>query len=543
MKYFQLKRFIWINFLALSSVCYAQKKPNIILIMADDMGYSDIGCYGSEIPTPNIDALANNGLRFSHFYNTARCSPTRASLITGLHPHQAGMGRLGEISIGITGPNPEGYLGYLNKKCVTIAEALKPAGYSTYMSGKWHLGMRDESKFPLQRGFDKFYGILAGTTSYFQPDKPKELSSGNKQLPVPTNSDYYTTDAFTDFAIKTVEENGQSKPFFLYLAYNAPHWPLQAREEDVKKFVGKYRMGWDKLREERLAKQKTLGIVPKNVDLSVRDEKVRAWESLSEVEKTNLDYRMAVYAAQIHRMDYGIGRLISTLKQQGQFENTLIVFLSDNGASAEPYTDLGGGGQESINNPKAIGPVSYGSGWANASNTPFQKFKSTLNEGGIATPLVVHWPNGLKVNPGSINTNVGYLVDIMPTFLEVAGATYPQNFQGQAITPLEGISLAPNFAKIQPKEKIQRTLYWEQYGNKAIREGDMKAVFSLIARNNKKKSGQWELFDLKNDCTEMQNLALKEPKKLEELISKWDKWAAQSQVFPIPTPENSTKRK
>lgn len=539
--YFHLRKIIWISFLAINSICYAQKKPNIILIMADDMGYSDIGCYGSEIPTPNLDALAANGLRFSHFYNTARCSPTRASLITGLHPHQAGMGRLAEESVGLTATNPEGYLGYLNKKCVTIAEALKPAGYSTYMSGKWHLGMRDESKWPLQRGFDRFYGLYTGATSYFQPDKPRELSSGNTQLPIPTNSDFYTTDAFTDFAIKTVEENDKSKPFFLYLAFNAPHWPLHAREEDIKKFVGKYRMGWDKLRETRLAKQKKLGIVAKKVNLSVRDEKVRAWESLSEGDKTNLDYRMAVYAAQIHRMDYGIGKLISTLKRQGQFENTLIVFLSDNGACAEPYSELGGGGQEDINNPKVRGPVSYGTGWANASNTPFQKFKSMTNEGGIATPLIVHWPKGLKVKTGSINTNVGYLVDIMPTFLEVAGATYPQNFQGQTITPLEGISLAPNFAKIQPIEMTPRTLYWEQYGFKAIRDGDMKAVFSPRALHDKTGSGQWELFDLKNDCTEMQNLASKEPKMLEELTSKWDQWAARSQVFPIPTPVNLKK--
>lgn len=278
-------------------------KPNIVLIMADDMGYSDLGCFGSEIPTPNLDALAADGLRLTQFYNTARCSPTRAALQTGLNPHQAGMGRLAEEKIGATPKFPEGYLGYLNNHCVTLAEVLHSAGYHTYMAGKWHLGMRDESKWPRQRGFDRYYGILAGTTSYFRPTGQRGLTLGNRQLPAATNADYYTTDAFTDFAIQNVSESKKDEPFFLYLAFNAPHWPLNAMPEDIAKFVGKYRVGWDKLRGERHARQIKMGIVSQAWPLSDRDPGARAWDALTDEQKTNLDYRMAVYAAQVNRLD------------------------------------------------------------------------------------------------------------------------------------------------------------------------------------------------------------------------------------------------
>jgi arylsulfatase len=280
-------------------------KPNIVLIMADDMGLSDIGCFGSEIPTPNLDALAAGGLRFTQFYNTARCSPTRAALLTGLHPHQTGMGRL--VADGVRSGEVPGYLGFLNDRCITLAEALRPAGYRTYMAGKWHLGPGKEEHWPMQRGFDRFYGLLGGASSYFSPGG---LSLNNQKLPTPESADYYTSDAFTDFAIRTVREHEGDAPFFLYLAFTAPHWPLHAREEDIAKFVGKYRTGWDELRLDRHAKMKSLGIVSEDWPLSQRDDGARAWEALSEEEKTRLDYRMAVYAAQVHRMDWNIGRLV-----------------------------------------------------------------------------------------------------------------------------------------------------------------------------------------------------------------------------------------
>ena len=518
---------------AISLSAKKNEKPNIVLIMADDMGFSDIGCYGGEIPTPNLDKLAKNGVRFTQFYNTARCSPTRASLLTGLHPHQAGMGRLAEEKIGITTHNPEGYLGYLNNHCVTIAEVLKPAGYNTYMAGKWHLGQRDSSKWPLQRGFDRFYGILTGATSYFRPDGVRGLTLGNQQLPAPTNADFYTTDAFTDFAIKAVHENRDGVPFFLYLAFNSPHWPLHARQEDIVKFVGKYREGWDKLRSERHQRMIKMGIVSKEWQLSDRDAGAREWEKLSEEEKSNLDYRMAVYAAQVHRMDWNIGRLMETLREKGQLENTLIVFLSDNGACAEPYTDLGGGRQEQINNPEVMGAISYGQGWANCSNTPFRRFKSMLNEGGISAPLIMHWPAGIRARLGSLNDTPGYLPDMMPTFLAISGASYPKEFNGQPITPLEGRNLVPIINK-HGQKPATREMFWEQYGFKAVRTGDMKAVYSPKESYDKHGSGRWELYDLKKDRTEMHDLAATQPEKLKELIAQWAAWAARCQVFPVP---------
>ena len=508
-------------------------KPNIVLIMADDMGFSDLGCYGSEIPTPNLDALAAGGLRFTQFYNTARCSPTRAALLTGLHPHQAGMGRLAEEAIGVTNKSPDGYLGYLNNHCVTLAELLRPAGYHTYMAGKWHLGQRDESKWPLQRGFDRFYGILAGATSYLNPHGNRPLSLGNQILPPPTNANYYTSDAFTDFAIENVRGTKNGEPFFLYLAFNAPHWPLQARAEDIAKFVGKYRTGWDKLRSERHAKQIALGIVSKDWPLSDRDAGARAWDALTEQQQTDLDYRMAVYAAQVHRLDWNVGRLVATLRERGQLDNTLIVFLSDNGACAEPYTDLGGGKQSDINNPAVAGPVSYGQGWANLSDTPFRKFKSMLHEGGIAAPCIVHWPAGLKTKPGTLDTTPGYLTDIMPTFLEVSGAKYPQEFTGEKITPFEGRSLLPIFsASSQPMSP--RVLCWEQYGFKAVRDGDLKAVFSPKQAYDHHGSGRWELYNVAQDRTELHDLAAARSADLKKLIAEWDAWAKHAQVFPAP---------
>jgi arylsulfatase A-like enzyme len=513
-------------------------KPNIVLILADDMGYSDLGCFGSEIPTPNLDALAAGGLRLTQFYNSARCSPTRAALLTGLNPQQAGMGHLAEEAIGFTAAHPAGYLGYLNDHCLTLAEVLRPAGYHNYMAGKWHVGMRDESKWPLQRGFDRYYGILAGATSYLRPTGQRGLTLQNQQLPPPTSADYYTTDAFTDFAIKAVRENKPDEPFFLYLAFNAPHWPLQANPDDIAKFVGKYRGGWDRLRAERHAKQIQLGIVSQDWALSTRDPGARAWDALTEEQQTQLDYRMAVYAAQVYRLDWNVGRLIATLRERAQLENTLFIFLSDNGACAEPYTDLGGGKQSQINDPSVMGPISYGQGWANLSDTPFRRFKSHLQEGGIAAPFIVHWPAGLKTKPGAINATPGYLTDIMPTLMAVSGATYPKEFKGQKTTPLVGRSLLP---VLSGDSLPPRPLYWEQYGFKAIRVGDLKAEFSPSELYDHRENDRWELYNLATDRTELHDLSSAQPENLKKLIAQWDAWAARNQVFPAPSPGPRTK--
>ena len=290
--------------------------PNIVLILADDMGFSDIGCYGSEITTPNIDALAADGIRFTQFYNTARCCPTRASLMTGLHPHQTGIGHMTNPP---TNPNryngwEEAYQGYLNRNCVTVAEVLKDAGYHTYMTGKWHLGYHDKSRWPLQRGFEKYYGCIPGACSYFWPHGDRGLTYMNEHVPAPDSTKYYTTDAFTDYAIQFIDEQEDENPFFLYLAYNAPHWPLHAKQEDIEKFVGKYMNGWDEARKNRLKKQIELGLFNDEMKLSERDSRVRAWEEVPDSQKVLSDYRMAVYAAQVFCLDYNVGKLVDKLK-------------------------------------------------------------------------------------------------------------------------------------------------------------------------------------------------------------------------------------
>ena len=508
-------------------------RPNFVLILADDMGWSDIGCYGGEIQTPNIDKLAAGGLRFTNFYNTARCSPTRAALLTGQYQHDVGMGILAEP------PNkpPPADAGYaykrrLNTGCVTLAEVLKPAGYQSMAVGKWHLGHHVREVWPLQRGFDRFYGILPGASSYFRPRGDRGLTLDNTQLPEPEDPDYYTTDAFTDYGIEFMKTTPENEPFFLYLAFNAPHWPLHAREADIEKFVGKYTDGWDRLRAERWERQINMGLVSPSWGLSQRDDGARAWTALSAEDQSNLDYRMAVYAAQVHRMDWNIGRVVDYLEQAGKLENTVILFLSDNGACAEPYNDLGGGTMDAINDPYAGGAggpahpesgSSYGTGWANASNTPFRRYKAQVYEGGIATPLVVHWPDGLKTKPGSLTPARGYLTDIMPTFLELARADYPTQYNGHKVKPLYSESLVPvlqGTGRADPE-----WMFWEHYNDRAVRKGDWKAVGNI-------KRDEWELYNLATDRTESINLADEYPERVKDMAAKWEEWAIEHHVIP-----------
>ncbi|MEM6777473.1 MAG: sulfatase-like hydrolase/transferase [Planctomycetota bacterium] len=507
------------------SLVIAQQRPNVVIIMADDMGYSDIGCYGGEIQTPNIDQLANGGLRFTQFYNTARCCPTRAALLTGLHQHQTGIGQMTETPKGPRDDDRPAYQGFLNRNCVTMAEVLKPAGYHTYMTGKWHLGYHGKEKWPRQRGFDRFYGSIAGATSYFKPQGGRGVTLDNQNLDPPTDPNYYTTDAFTDYAIQFLNEQTDDKPFFLYLAYTAPHWPLQAREEDIAKYVGQYRdIGWDGLRKRRLARQKELGLFDDAVGLPPRDDRARPWSDLTEKQRDELDYRMAVYAAMVDRMDQNIGRVVSWLREHSQLDNTLLFFLSDNGGCAEPYTDLGGGKLEDINNPNKSNAISYGLGWANASNTPFQKFKVFSHEGGISTPLIVHWPSGLKTEPGAISHTPAQLIDLMPTVLAATDATYPNTIAGHAIHPLEGVSLMPTISG-QTREPAE-WMFWEHSGHKAVRHGDYKA---LLPRGSK----AWELYNLANDRQERHDLAESMSMRTSQMGEKWNEWAVNHDVIPI----------
>ncbi len=421
-------------------------QPNIILILNDDMGFSDIGCYGGEVVTPNLDALADDGLRYTQFYNTARCCPSRASLLTGLHPHQADVGHM------MDDDDVDGYLGDLSPDSVTIAEALKLGGYATYMSGKWHVTRyMDDSdhNWPCQRGFDDFYGILVGAANYFQP---RTLHRNNEPIE-PEGDNYYFTDVITDEAVRQIREHLEKlpdKPFFQYIAYTAPHWPLHAHPMDIDRYRGRFDAGWDVLREERLRRMIDMGIIDEQWALSARDERVPKWED--ERHKKWQARRMEVYAAQIDRMDQGIGRVLDALRETGQWENTLIVFLADNGGCAEELTEFTGewathdtpvgteftrdGRRIHYGNDPSIMPggeetyQSCGVPWANVSNTPFRLYKHWVHEGGIATPFIVHWPDGIAAK-GELRTQPAQLPDVMATFLDVADIEYPSEYKGR----------------------------------------------------------------------------------------------------------------
>ena len=510
-------------------------QPNILLIMNDDMGYSDIGCYGGEVQTPNLDRLAAGGLRFTQFYNTARCCPTRASILTGLHPHQAGIGHM------TADLDEDGYRGDLNTKCVTIAEVLKSAGYATYLSGKWHVtrhaaGDGPKHSWPRQRGFDRYFGILGGAANYWHPgtwsgSSPVGRSLTRENDPVDLDSlpqDFFLTDAISDQAVDYLNEHvGRTEPFFLYTAYTAPHWPLHAHEEDIDRYKGRFDIGWDQLREERLQRMQEMGLLDRAWPMTPRDDSQPPWD-----EAPNKQWqvrRMAVYASQIDRMDQGIGRIIAALEANGQLDNTLIIFLADNGACAEE-NDLPDKpalrGRAAVDNDPAVMPgprdtfQSYGVPWANLSNTPFREYKHWVHEGGIATPFIVHWPSRVKTQ-GELRHQPGQLTDIMATCLDVAGVPYPENFNGNAILPLEGTPLTPIFDD-EPNEK--EALIWEHEGNRAVRKDNWKLVC--------KYPGDWELYDIEKNRTETDDVAAQYPEVVAELEGIYDAWAERCGVMP-----------
>jgi arylsulfatase len=481
-------------------------RPNVVLIMADDMGFSDLGCYGSEIATPNLDKLAASGLRFTQFYNTARCCPTRATLLTGLYSHQAGIGHM------VENRNQPGYQGYLNDRCVTIGEAMRLAGYQTGISGKWHVG-ENRPHWPVDRGFDKSYSLISGATNYFRLEPGRQLARGDQSIKPDEN--WYITDAITENAVSFLGDfRKPEKPFFLYVAYTSPHWPLHAHPADIAKYRGKYQDGWDALRKKRHARMIELGLVDAKWPLTPRDPSVPAWEKAANHD--DWDLRMAVYAAQIDRMDQGIGKVVAKLKDLGIDKNTLVMFLSDNGGCAEIIDR----GKPGVPAGSADSFFSYGVGWANASNTPFRLYKHWVHEGGISTPLIAHWPAVIE-KPG-LTSQPGHLIDLMATCIDAAGGEYPKTYQGRTITPLEGKSLRPIF---EGKTRAGHdAIFWEHEGNRAVRQGKWK----LVARFK----GAWELYDLEADRTEMTNLAEKQPEKVKELAEKYEAWAKRAQVLP-----------
>jgi arylsulfatase len=495
-------------------------RPNIVIIMADDMGYSDIGCYGSEIATPNIDRLAAKGLRFRNFYNNAKCCPSRASLLTGLYNHEAGMGNMvtnADVPIQ-SGP----YQGFLNENCMTIAEVLRTGGYSTYMSGKWHLGERQEH-WPLQRGFDKYFGLISGASSYFELIKEpriRKMAYGNEPW-TPPASGFYMTDAISDSAVAFISAHSKEKkeqPFFLYVAYTSPHWPLHALDEDIKKYEGKYTQGWDLLRNQRYRKMVQLGIITEKYQLSPRTTGIPSWENAED--KDLWVRRMQVYAAMIDRMDQGIGRVVNTLEKLNKLDNTLILFLADNGGCAEMA------GARNLGVPGVpIGErgsyESYREPWANASNTPFRYYKNWLYEGGIRTPLVIYWPKVLK-GKGNITEQVGHLTDIMPTCIEASGSNYPEQFRRNNLKLLRGKSLLPVFKGGTVERKAP--IFWEYAGGKAMRQGNWKMV--------KRNGGEWELYDLKADPTELNDQSVSQTDILKKMSMAYTDWENEVGVKP-----------
>lgn len=508
-------------------------RPNIIVMMADDMGFSDIGCYGGEIDTPNIDRLAAGGVRFTQFYNTARCCPTRASLLTGLYQHQAGIGHM------VSDYGLPGYRGDLNQQCVTFGEALKPAGYTTLMSGKWHVTPvveGDKHNWPRQRGFDRYYGTIHGAGSFYDP---VTLTRENEPIE-PEGDDYYYTDAISDNAAQFIEEYGrQENPFFMYVPYTSPHWPLHAPDAAIANYKGRYDMGWDELRAERHQRMIEMGVVEERWPLTPRDERVPAWKDAEN--KQWHARRMEVYSAQVDIMDKGIGRIMGKLEELGIADNTLIMFLADNGGCAEelgpksrglhiPDKTLDGRPVLRGNDPSVMpGPEetyqSYGIPWANASNTPFRLYKHWVHEGGISTPLIAHWPARISQG-GRLSHQPAHLIDIMATSVDVAGAEYPSTYNGNQITPLEGRPLTPIFDGNQ--REGHEGIYWEHEGNRAVRQGKWK----LVSRYEKQTGGTWELYDMEADRTEMNNLAGENPDKTAELVRMYEAWAERAQVAP-----------
>ncbi|MEQ9441349.1 MAG: arylsulfatase [Cyclobacteriaceae bacterium] len=490
----------------------AQKAPpNIIVILADDMGYSDLGCMGSEIQTPNLDQLAGNGVLFTHCYNTSRCCPSRASLLTGLYQHRVGIGDMSQDR-----GYPE-YQGYLNQQCMTIAEVLQGKGYRTVMAGKWHVG-GERPQWPDRRGFDQFFGIPQGGGLYFYPTEFIDRPIYRNGEPVtPDSSTFYSTDNFTDEAIQFIRDaQDEQQPFFLYLAYIAPHFPLQAWPKDIAKYDGAYDTGYETIRQQRFQRQQQLGIVSTKLTLSPAD--YAAWNSLEE--PGSEAHKMEVYAAQVDRMDQNIGKLVDALKDMGSLDNTVILFLSDNGASSEevnraPDAELG----------TVHSFASYGKNWANVSNTPYRLYKSMTHEGGILTPLIVHWPKGIQQH--QLIDQPVHINDIMPTCLELAGANYPAQYQGHNILPLDGKSFASALnGKVSPHEQ----LFWEHEGNQAIREQDRKLV--------RRFEQSWELYDLANDPTELHDLSQTDTETAERMKKQYQEWMEQHGVRPWPVKNN-----
>ena len=488
-------------------------QPNILMIVADDLGFSDLGCYGGEIDTPHLDQLAAEGMRFTQFYNCAVCNATRISVMAGQHPH------FGKKTLWRSG-------------MVSVAEVLQDAGYVTAMSGKWHLG--GEPTRPIDRGFQEYYGVMIGAVNYFDPNQPEPPPMKHSGPPQPfvhnaepvkqVPPDYYATDAFTDHAVDQIKAAAaQEKPFFLHLAYTAPHYPLQARPEDIAKYRGRYREGYAAVRRQRYERLLELGLIPKGTALPEPDAKTSdfrydvqptPWDAVDQAWEAA---KMEVYAAMVDRMDQGIGRMLSTLRELQIDGNTLVIFFSDNGGCASHSSKAA---QQAYHAGKPIGDkdsyILCGPGWATAQSSPFRRYKTWTYEGGISTPMIVRWPG--RVKPGSLARYVTHTVDLMPTLIEVSGAHYPARIRDEESLPLVGqslVSILTATGQQQPRE-----LGWELYGSRAYRHGRWKIVWGVSTQ-------VWELYDMVEDRTETNNLAAQRPDLVQKLSAAWQDWARQ----------------
>lgn len=499
-------------------------RPNVVVILLDDVGFSDIGSFGSEVPTPNIDALAKGGLSFTQFYNSARCSPSRASLLTGTYPHQAGLGHLEGVDV----PGSQGLRSKLLDRVVTLAEVAKSAGYYTAMAGKWHVGI-GHGVGPWQRGFD--HSLTSAFGSLYYPDQmlpPATRSVYIDGEKVPTRSPrvgkdhWYASDMFVEWQTKFVHQaQAQHKPFFLYMPFTAAHFPLMAPPEDFARFKGKYMRGWEAIRRERFERQKVLGIIPANAELPPPLPNTYDWDKLSAADKDRFDTMMAVYAAVISHVDRSIGTLVRNIEQAGELDNTLILFMCDNGGNAESGPDGKLSGTGTPGSAQSV--VWNGMNWAMLQNTPFQYFKHFTEEGGISTPLIAYWPRGIQQSlRGTKVREPGHLIDVMPTLVDVSGAAYPRTFGGHAIIPMQGRSMVPAFSgKTLTRD---RPLFWEHEGNRAVRDGRWK----LVARFRQ----PWQLFDMAVDRAELHDLAASQADRVRRMARQWDEWAAASDVDP-----------
>ncbi len=514
----------------------AAEKPNILLIVADDLGYSDIGAFGGEIETPSLDALASEGIRLTDFHTAPTCSPTRSMLLSGTDSHRAGLGNMAELLQPEQQGKP-GYEGYLNTSVATLPEVLRDNGYNTYMVGKWHLG-RSEDKSPAARGFDKSFALIQGGASHFDDQRaiiskdPKAIYRDNgKSVDLPKG--FFSSDYYTDLMMQYISDDlEQNKPFFAYVAYTAPHWPLQAPDAYLKKYEGKYEEGYEQIRQARLKRMQEMGIIDAAVTANTPMTQLPRWEELTDEQRNLETRRMQVYAAMVDNMDHNIGRMLTWLDEKGELDNTLIMFMSDNGADGNSPEVLPGNkawfasdfdnSYTNMGRPNSY--IWYGAQWGQVSATPFPLFKGFPSEGGLVAPAIVRFPDHKQA--GELNHQFIHVKDVMPTFLELAGVkAISSPYNGREVLPIQGRSMLP---VLKGNKVEERAIGWELFGRSAIHKGDWK----IRLLEQPYGDGQWQLFNLKNDPTERQNLAEQEPEKLAELLADWDAYVRDNGVFP-----------